>query len=226
MSHSPRPPMRLSMTTNSSIDDPNDKSARAWLRHKRRVLALVAAGLLVTGSFLLWGPIGIGNGPLTAAIGGMDSAVHPGRKPVGFIISIQSSGDSRAVVDGIELIGGTRYPAPHLLGLEVLTSGDCGGVWPTRPTERGFALAGCGGAGEGPLVGHAFGRTHPVSLGFSAAAEVAAPRRGACWVMTKIVVHYHVGIRHYSATDPYYQLVVCADSGQAKSAADAASSAG
>ena len=28
--------------------------------------------------------------------------------------------------------------------------------------------------------------------------------------MTKIVVHYHVGIRHYSASDPY-QLVVCAD---------------
>jgi hypothetical protein len=44
--------------------------------------------------------------------------------------------------------------------------------------------------------------------------------------MTKIVVHYHVGIRHYSASDPNYQLVVCANSGQVKSAMDAASSAG
>ena len=57
-----------------------------------------------------------------------------------------------------------------------------------------------------------------------AAAEVAAPRPGTCWVMTKIVVHYHVGIRHYSATDPY-QLAVCSDSAQVKAAMNAASSA-
>lgn len=39
--------------------------------------------------------------------------------------------------------------------------------------------------------------------------------------MTKIVVHYHVGIRHYSATDPY-QLVVCANSDQVNAAMNAA----
>jgi hypothetical protein len=31
--------------------------------------------------------------------------------------------------------------------------------------------------------------------------------------MTKVVVHYHVGIRHYSATDPY-RLAACANSDQ------------
>jgi hypothetical protein len=39
--------------------------------------------------------------------------------------------------------------------------------------------------------------------------------------MTEIVVHYHVGIRYYSATDPY-QLAVCADSGPVNSAMNAA----
>jgi hypothetical protein len=108
------------MTMSSSIGDPTDKSVRAWYEHKDRVIIVVAVafGLLAIGSFLLCGPIGIGNGPLSAAIGGMDSAVHSGRGPVGFIIPIQNSGDSHAVVDGIDLIGGTSYPAPHVLSLE------------------------------------------------------------------------------------------------------------
>ena len=42
--------------------------------------------------------------------------------------------------------------------------------------------------------------------------------------MTKVVVHYHVGIRHYSATGPY-QLAVCSDSAQVSAAMNAASSA-
>jgi hypothetical protein len=42
--------------------------------------------------------------------------------------------------------------------------------------------------------------------------------------MTKIVVRYHVGIRHYSASDPY-QLVVCSDAAQVNSAMEAAQAA-
>lgn len=103
-----------------------------------------------------------------------------------------------------------------------MTSGDCGGIWPTQPIVRGFVLVGCGGTSAGALVGHAFGRTP--AFGVPAAIEVAAPRRGTCWVVTKIVVHYHVGIRHYSASDPSYQLVVCASSAQLQSAEDAAAS--
>jgi hypothetical protein len=43
--------------------------------------------------------------------------------------------------------------------------------------------------------------------------------------MTKIVVHYHVGIRHYSASDPY-QLAVCADKSLVDAAMTAAEAAG
>jgi hypothetical protein len=204
-----------------SVDRPKHESARAWYGGKRRVAILVAVGLLATGAFLLWGPIGLGNGPLSAGSGSTQGWSDAGRGPVGFVIPIQNSGDVPAVIDGLDLIGGTRYPGPRVIRLEVLTSGLCGGAWPARSAGRGFALVGCGGTDAGLLIGHAFGRTHPAWFSFAAAAEVAAPRAGTCWVMTKIVVHYHVGIRYYSATDPS-PLAVCAHSGQVSSAMNAA----
>ena len=209
--------------TSSLIDHPNDTSVRAWLRRKRRVIILAAAGLLAAGAFLLWGPIGLGNGPLSTGLGYGSGAVHAG-SPVGWVIPIYNSGDSSAVVDGLDLISGTSYPGPHVLGVEALTTGACVGVWPVRQVAGGFVLVGCGGADAGPLVGHAVGPTHPVSPGFPAVAELVAPRPGTCWVVTKVVVHYHVGIRHYSATDAS-DLAVCANSAQVNAAMKAAESA-
>ena len=207
--------------TNSLTDYPNETSVRAWLRRMRRVIVLAAAGLLATGAFLLWGPVGLGNGPLSTGLNYGQGSVHAGG-PVGLAIPIYNSGDSSAVVDGLDLIGGTSYPGPHVLGLEVLTSDTCMGTWPARQAAGGFALVGCGSAhGAGPLAGHTVGPTHPVSRGFPAAAEIAAPRPGTCWVMTKVVVHYHVGIRHYSATEPS-QIAVCADAAQLNAAMKAA----
>ena len=207
-----------------SIDDPQDTPVRAWYRRKSRVVILAAAGLLAAGAFLLWGPIGLGNGPLSTGLGYGEGAVHAGG-PVGLVIPIYNSGGSPAVVDGLDLISGTSYPGPHVLGLEVLTSDTCMGTWPARQEAGGFVLVGCGSArGASPLAGHAIGPTRPVSRGFPAAAEIAAPRPGTCWVMTKVVVHYHVGIRHYSATEPS-SIAVCADSAQVNAAMKAAQSA-
>jgi hypothetical protein len=207
--------------TNSLIDPPKGTSVRGWLSRMRRVILLVAAGLLATGAFLLWGPIGLGNGPLSTGLNYGQGSVHVGG-PVGLAIPIYNSGDSSAVVDGVDLIGGTSYPGPHVLGLEALTSDTCMGIWPARQAAGGFVLVGCGSArGPSPLVGHAVGPTRPVSRGFPAAAEIAAPRPGTCWVVTKVVVHYHVGIRHYSATEPA-QIAVCAESAQLNAAMKAA----
>lgn len=204
-----------------SVDHPGGNSVRAGHGRKRRAAVLLAAGSLIVASFLLWGPIGLGNGPLSAGVGATQGWDDSLRRPVGFVIPIQNSGAARAVVDGLDFIGGTAYPAPHVLRLEILTAGRCGGAWPARQSGRGFVLAGCGGTDTGPVIGHAFGPTHSDSFGSPAAAEVTAPRLGACWVMTRIVVHYHVGIRHYSASDPY-QLAVCAKADQVNSAMRAA----
>jgi hypothetical protein len=191
-------------STDAVADAPH---APRWWRRLPVVIAFAA--MLVFGAFLLWGPIGLGNGPLNAEVGGITGGSGFGTGRVGFIIPIRNSGRAEAVIDGVDLIGGSRYAAPHLLALEVLTSGRCGGTWPAQQMARGFVLSGCGGLNKGPLIGQAIRPTHGF-FDFPAAAEVAAPHPGTCWVMTKIVVHYHVGIRHYSATDPY-ELAACSD---------------
>jgi hypothetical protein len=184
---------------------------------RRSLLVLAVVAMLAVGAFLLWGPIGLGNGPLTAAEYATSGGPDASRVPVGFIIPVRNSGQAPAVIDGIELIGGTKYPAPRLQALAVMTSAECGAAFPTRQTARGFVLAGCGGRDSGSLIGRPIGPTLPDIFAFPAAAEVAAPQPGTCWVMTRIVVHYHVGIRHYSATDPY-GLVVCTHAAELKAA--------
>lgn len=199
-------------------------SRRSRWQRRWPVIKVAVGTVMAVGAFLLWGPVGVGNGPLNAGIDGSQGSHDSGRGPVGFVIPIRNSGQARAVIDGVDIVGGTRYAGPHVLALEVLTAGRCGGAWPTRQTGRGFVLSGCGGADAGPLIGRGVGSTHGDFYGFSAAAEVAAPHPGTCWVMTKIVVRYHVGFRHYSASDPY-QLAVCTSAAQVDSAMAAAETA-
>jgi hypothetical protein len=162
-----------------------------------RPIVVGAVGVLVVGAFLLWGPIGLGNGPLSGAMYEVVGAPVSGRVPVGFMIGMHNSGRAPAVIDRIELVGGRSYPAPRLLDVAVLSSGHCGGPWPARQTKRGFVLAGCGGRDSGSLIGHPIGPTRPQLFGFPAAVEVKAPQSGECWVITEIIVQYHVGIGHY-----------------------------
>jgi hypothetical protein len=204
-----------------STDAIADAPPGPWYRRIPVVIAVV--GVLVVGAFLLWGPIGIGNGPLNAGVDGTTGGSRFGTGRVGFIIPVRNSGSAEAVIDGVELIGGTRYAAPHLVALEVLTSGRCGGIWPAQRMARGFVLAGCGGLDNGPLIGRAIGHVQSF-YDFPAAVEVAAPDPGTCWVLTKIVVHYHVGIRSYSATDPF-ELAACFDDRLVDSAMTAAETA-
>jgi hypothetical protein len=173
------------------------------------MILIAAAAVVVVGGFLLWGPVGLGNGPLNVQIGAVQTSTGWGNGPVGFALPLHNSGGALAVVDGVELVGGTRFPGPRLLRLGVLTTSICGGAWPARAAGPGFVFVHCGGRYMGPLIGHAFG-PDPARIfsGWPAAAEVAAPRPGGCWVMTKVVVHYHVGIRYYAATDTY-PLAVC-----------------
>ena len=190
---------------------------------------LVAAALLVIAAFLRWGPIGLGNGPLALQMGALQGSTEQRQGPVGFTIPLYNSSHSQAVIDELSLVGGTRYAGPRLLHLAVLTTSLCGGAWPAHPSGDGFRMA-CGGPYHGPLIGRPIGFTftRPVPAGFPGAAEVAGPPPGGCWVMTKVVIHYHVGVRHYTATDAY-ELVVCgknASTQTANSATNAADSVG
>ncbi|HXB46770.1 MAG TPA: hypothetical protein VNW50_03335, partial [Streptosporangiaceae bacterium] len=67
--------------------------------------------------------------------------------------------------------------------------------------------AGCPGTALGPLIGRSFGSGHVLSVDRTAAAEIPAPPPGTCSVTTKIVVHYHIGIRHFSASGQFDEAV-------------------
>lgn len=62
-----------------------------------------------------------------------------------------------------------------------------------------------------PLVGRAvavhsletFSRHQPMQEpGMSMVLELSSPGRDRCWEMTAVIVRYHVGIRHYTVTEP------------------------
>jgi len=203
-------------------ESPVVASRASWLRRlsqrQRRLIAWAAAVIVVVGAFLQWGPIGLGSGTLALNMGALQGSTDPDLGPVGFTIPLYNSSHSQAVIDELGLVGGTRYAGPRVLHLAVLGTSLCGGAWPARPSGHGFRM-GCGGPYHGSLIGRPIGFTftRPVPAGFPAAAEVAGPPPGGCWVMTKVVIHYHVGIRHYTATDPY-ELTVCAKDASAQTA--------
>jgi len=190
------------------LDSLTDISPRGRWNRARRVIIPVVVALLAVGAFLLWGPVGLGNGPVSVTMSGAEGWTDSAGSPALAPLPIYYSGHREAVIDGVQLIGGTQYPVPHVLALEVLgTSGTCSGLGPARRTSRGFADAGCPGTVHGPLIGRSFGFGHVLSVDSTAAAEIQAPPPGRCWVTTKIVVHYHIGIRHFSASGQFDQAV-------------------
>jgi hypothetical protein len=194
--------------TTAQILGMTDVSWRArWMRQRRIIIPMIAA-LVAIGAFLIAGPIGLGNGPLSVlGGGGAGQMTDAGPGPVAISLLLANSSRGRPIIDAVELIGGTSYPAPRELGLDVeIEQPQCSEVGPAHLEGHGFVLDGCGNRDRGPLIGRSVGAR---SQGFLGAAEIAAPRRGTCWVMTKVVIRYHVGFRHYAATD-HYALTVCA----------------
>ena len=180
------------------------------------MIAWAAGVIVVVGSFLQWGPIGLGSGPLALEENDTTGAIAQSQGPLGISLALYNSGHGLAVIDDIKLVGGTRYAGPRAVRFAVLTTALCGGAWPARVDGNGFGM-GCGGRYHGALIGRGIGFTFTqhVPPPFPAAAEVTGPPPGGCWVMTKVVIHYHVGIRNYAATDQY-ELAVCAKDASAQ----------
>src|SRR5260370_20167480 len=170
-----------------------DSPRRRWSWSRLRwyfIGALVT--LLAVGAFLLWGPIGIGNGPLSMGNWGGQSNDDRGMGPVGTVIPILNRGDAPAVVDAVQLVNETQYLAPHLISLELLTSGKCGGAWPARATGHGFVIVGCGGTDAGPVVGHTFAPAHGILVGYPATAFLCPAQPRGCRVPARVIEPYDV----------------------------------
>lgn len=195
------------------IETMTDISLPARFSRRKRIIVPVVIALLAIGAFLQWGPVGLGNGPLVMGNGGGSSTMAQPR-PARFadLIPYAGVGSGPVTVDGITLVNHTSYPTPRLVATELVladmtqcTFGQAG------KAARGFGVAGCGGSRYvSPLLGRPLARQPATGvMSYAAGLEMSPPKPGGCWVLTDVVVRYHVGIRHFSA-DERLDTVVCA----------------
>ena len=159
------------------------------------------AVLAVGGAFLARGPIGLGNGPVLVASYASESVPDNNRAPMAIILPVLSTSHDEAVIDSVELIGNAGNPAPRMFALRAMKPNFCLGMNPLRQSQRGLVPSGCQAQMLGPLAGQRIGYA-PTRQQVDAVIEVGPPPPGSCWALSAVVVHYHVGIRHWSATGP------------------------
>jgi hypothetical protein len=163
----------------------------------------------------MWGPVGLGNGPLWVVRGGDFGWGEPqtGATAVAYVVPVGNTGPGVAVIDGVSVISSARS-APAILRQALIgrmTGYDCTSLGPFGPYSS--ALAGC----VRPLLRSAAGAVLPggISLttvrkgGGALVLKLAAPPSGACWDLISVVVRYHVGIRHYAGTFPQGDNTTC-----------------
>jgi hypothetical protein len=158
----------------------------------------VLAGL-VTAAFLIWGPIGIGSGPLIVDAPSGGQLLGPQNQEWGMMVPVQA-GHSGAVIDHVAVLGGAGYVGPHVLSvLEVADKpGQCGGTFPWRGSLS--ILSTCAAGGLHRLIGVPLPGDNP---GADMVIKIGPPTSpSGCWTAMAIVVSYHVGIRHYTVTTP------------------------
>jgi hypothetical protein len=177
-------------------------AGRRW----RRVIVAAAIVIVVLAALALWGPVGLGNGPLSVwtASGGYGAPGAPGA-PAVYVVPLTNSAAGTAVIDSVDVIFGPGYPTGHILSINVgRARGQCtalgsvsvltGCVEPARKSAAGFAVPATPGTAGQHL---------------SLVIELAGPAESQCEVIAKIVLHYHVGIRHYAGSYPQGVVSVC-----------------
>jgi len=171
-------------------------------------IGVAAVLLLAAGAFLAWGPIGIGAGPLDVAYVASTGTV-PQTRPSVILVPIETGASTAVVIDGVALRGGGGYPPPQLINVVGDPDQACSGIWWPLTGQNSFAQR-CAKGGTVPLVGRVIPVGHvtltaaagarPAARAIDVGIEVGAPGSAGCWNVTEVMVHYHVGSRHYTAT--------------------------
>ena len=179
--------------------------------------AASATALAAVGALLAWGPIGLGNGPLwlPTASGGTYGWSQQRTGSAAYVLPLGNHGQSAAVIDSIGLTYRQGFTPPvvlkaligHMTGYGCTALGAVSGSQPVmagcvQPDLR-VATGATIPAGTYLLSGRS--RKHQPAL----VLELGGPGPRQCWDITSIVVHYHVGIRHYSGTFPQANIVTC-----------------
>ncbi len=174
---------------------------------RRKEIVTTVAVLLLIGAVLLWGPVGLGNGPLGLPF--VDGRIgFSTTQPTDYVATLANAGGSTAMIDRVTVASADGYAPVRIVSVRVASHSQFGCVY-TRPS----GLSGCArppfmAAAGFAVVPHA--NTTPGNRGGPAlVVEIAGPPAGRCVVLTAIVLRYHVGIRHYTATVPQGFVWAC-----------------
>ncbi len=187
-----------------------DASRRAQRQRRRRVIVPVITALIVVGAFLLWGPIGLGNGPLgVPAMAGSFGMVQTTTQPTAYVATLVNAGGAAAVIDRVTVTSAQGYSPVRVLSVRVARYSMYGCI-DDGPASNLAACArppyvAAAGFAVGPHANTVTGSRHGPAL----VIEIARPSAIQCVVVTAIVVRYHVGIRHYTATVRQGDVWVC-----------------
>jgi hypothetical protein len=187
------------------------------LRRQARWLATAAVAVAVGGAFLVWGPIGLGNGPLwmSNSSRGVWSWSDLQSEPVAYVLSIENHGPGAVIIDGVVVTGSPLF-APVILQHALIGRAARWGCTSLGPFS-GPGLASC----VQPLLHRATSAVIPGGTVLvvgkhdpTLVLELTGPRPGQCWDLTSVVVRYHVGIKHYVGTYPQVDTISCGAGGQ------------
>jgi hypothetical protein len=163
----------------------------------RRWIAVVLITSLAAVAFLVWGPIGLGSGPLVVYVPSGGQILGERDQAWGMLVPVQA-GNSGAVIDQVSVVGGDGYRGPRVLSIREVADrpGQCGGTFPWQGPRS--ILSSCAIGGLHRLIGIPLPADNP---GADMVIKVGPPGGpSGCWTAIEFVVHYHVGIRHYTVT--------------------------
>jgi len=175
-----------------------------------RVLSAIVVAVIIGLAALAWrGPIGIGNGPLSvpSASGGSYGGGGAAGQPFVYVVPLFNSSGPTAVIDSVDVISAAGYPAIRVRSVRVgrYAGYNCTDLGPVR------SLTGCVQPALAPVTGYDVPAAQPTDAhGPGLVIELAGPAATQCAVLTKIVLHYHVGIRHYAGSYPQGTVSICA----------------
>ena len=180
-------------------------------------LAATAVAVAAVGAFLVWGPIGLGNGPLRlpTASGGVWSWSDLRSEPVAYVLPIENHGHRAAIIDGVVVTGSPLF-APLVLQHALIGRSALWGCTSLGPFS-GPGLASC----VQPLLHRTTRAVIPAGTLLivgkhdpTLVLELTGPRPGQCWDLTSVVVRYHIGIKHYVGTYPQADIISCGAGGK------------
>ena len=96
--------------TNDPADAQPSRLREQWQHRRRRSVVSTAAALVIVGAFLLWGPIGLGRGPLSVPSMAVSfGSVQATTQPTAYIATLVNSGGSTAVIDRVTVTSARGY---------------------------------------------------------------------------------------------------------------------